>query len=82
MIALADLVYIIVGLLIGGLVLGLLYWLICYCEAQFPGFPMIFKIIKIVFVILVVLLLIGLLLNMAGVPVVRVGNAAPAPAFR
>jgi len=74
MIALADLVYIIVGLLIGGLVLGLLWWLIGYCEAQFPGFPLLFKVIRIVFVILVVLLLIGLLLNMAGVPVVRVNG--------
>lgn len=71
MIGLDDLVYIIVALLIGALVLGLLWWLITYCESQFPGFPVIFKVIKVVFVILVVLVLISLLLHMAGFPVIR-----------
>lgn len=75
MIGIEQIVYVIVALLIGGLVLGLLWWLVTYCEAQFPGFPMVFKVIKIVFVILVVLLLISLLLHVAGFPLVRFGPA-------
>ena len=75
MIDLQTLVYIVVGLLIGAVVLGLLYYLICYLEREFPGFPMVFKVIRIIFVVLVVLLLISLLLHMAGFPVVRFGAA-------
>jgi hypothetical protein len=76
-VALGGIVQIIVGLLIAALVLGLLWWLITYCEAQFPGFPLVFKVIRIVFVVLVVLVLIGLLLQMAGFPVVQM-NPRPA----
>ncbi len=71
MIGIGDLVYVIVGLLVGGLILALLWWLVTYCEAQFPGFPLLFKFIRIVFVILVVLLLISILLGMLGYPVIR-----------
>lgn len=71
MIGIADLVYVIVGLLIGGLVLGLLWWLIGYVESQGMGPPIMFKVIRVVFVILVVLVLISLLLGLAGFPVVR-----------
>lgn len=78
MIGIGDLVYVIVGLLVGGLILGLLWWLINYCEKEFPGFPMIFKVIRIVFVILVVLVLISLLLHLVGYPVVRFHEPAPA----
>lgn len=76
MIGLDTLVYAIVFLLIAALVLGLVYWLITFCEAQFPGFPIVFKVIKVIFVILVVLFCIGLLLHLAGFPVVRLGPPA------
>jgi hypothetical protein len=72
-IGLGSLVSIIVYLLIGALVLGLLWYLINYCESQFPGAPMVFKVIRIIFIILVVLLLINLLLTFAGNPLVRWG---------
>ncbi len=72
MIGLDTLVYAIVYLLIAALVLGLIYWLITYCEAQGLGPPIMFKVIRVVFVILVVLFAIGILLNLAGFPVVRV----------
>jgi peptidoglycan biosynthesis protein MviN/MurJ (putative lipid II flippase) len=71
MVGIDTIVYIIVALLIGGLILGLLWWLITYCEKQFPGFPLVFKVIKVVFVILVVLMLISLLMHLAGYPLVR-----------
>ena len=76
MIGLDSVVYIVVGLLVGALILGLLWYLINYCEQQFPGAPMIFKVIRIVFVVLVVLLLISILLQLVGVPLFRVGPAA------
>lgn len=58
-------------MLVGGLVLGLLWFLIGYVEAQGLGPPVMFKVIRIVFIILVVLLLISVLLGLAGHPVVR-----------
>ncbi len=75
MVGFDTIVYVIVGLLIGGLILGLLWWLIGYCEQQFPSFPLVFKVIRIVFVIMVVLMLISLLLHGMGFPLVRFGPA-------
>jgi uncharacterized membrane protein YedE/YeeE len=69
---LATLVQIVVAMLVGGLIIGLLWWLINYCEKEFPGSPMVFKIIRIVFIILIVLFLIGILLSLAGYPIVKV----------
>ena len=71
MIGIDTLVYVIVGLLVAALIGGLLWWLINYCEQQFPGMPLIFKIIRIVFVVFVVLMLISLLLQLLGFPLVR-----------
>ena len=69
---LSTIVYIVVGLIIAVIVLGLLWWLIGYAEKTFTGIPPIaFKVVRFVFVALVVLFLIGLLLNLLGVPVVR-----------
>jgi hypothetical protein len=76
MIGIDTIVYVIVGLLVGGLILALLWWLVNYCEQQFPGAPLLFKVIRIVFVILVVLLLISILLHLIGVPLIRFGPPA------
>jgi hypothetical protein len=74
MIGIETIVYYIVFLLVAGLILGLLWWLIGYCESVFPGMPLFFKAIRVVFVILVVLLCISLLLGLAGHPVIRFGD--------
>jgi hypothetical protein len=58
-------------MLVAALVLGLLWWLIGYCESQFPQVPFVFTVIRVVFVVLVVILLIAILLNLAGYPVIR-----------
>lgn len=71
MIALETLVGAVVFMLIGALVLGLLWWLIGYVEAQGLGPPVMFKVIRVVFVILVVLVLIGVLMQLAGRPLIR-----------
>lgn len=71
MIGIDTLVTVIVYLLIGGLILGLLWWLITYVEAQGIGPPILFKIIRVVFVILVVLVLISVLMSLIGHPLVR-----------
>ena len=72
MISLTGAVTFIVYLLVAGLVFGLLYWLICYCEHEFPGIPLFFKVARIVLVILAVLILVGLLISVvSGQPVFR-----------
>lgn len=71
MIAIGDIVWAVVYMLIGGLVLGLLWWLISYIERQGVGPPVVFKVIRVIFVILVVLLLISILLGLLGFPIVR-----------
>lgn len=69
MIGVPGIVGIILTLLVAAAILGLLWWLIRYLEAQGFGPPVMFKAIRIVFVVLVVLLLIGYLLNLTGVNV-------------
>ncbi len=71
MIGLDTIVYAVVFLLVGGLILGLCWWLITYIEAQGLGPPIMFKVIRIVFIVLVVLLLISILLSFLGHPIVR-----------
>ena len=66
MISLAGAVTFIVYLLIAGLVFGLLYYLICYCEKEFPGIPLFFKIARLALVFLAVLVLIALLISVVG----------------
>ena len=66
-ITLAGLVSLIVYLLIAGCVIGLLFYLI-----QVVPFPEPYKgWIRIVLTVLVVLFIIGVLLNLAGVPIVQ-----------
>jgi hypothetical protein len=66
MISISGAVSVIVYLLLAGLVFGLLYWLIVYCEGQFPGAPLFFKVARIVLVFLAVLVLIGVILSIIG----------------
>lgn len=64
----------IVGFVFGAIilvgVLGLLWWLIGYCEKKIP-MPMAWNIVRVIFVVLVVFLLIAVLLGLLGHPVVR-----------
>lgn len=62
----------IVFLLLGGAVLGLVWFLIGYAEQSFGGPPMFYKVIRFVFIFLVVLLLIGLLLHLMGASFINV----------
>ncbi len=71
MISLSGAVQIVVGLIIAGLVFGLLFWLIGFCESQFPSAAPFFKVARIILVIIAVLVLIGILLNFAGYQVFR-----------
>lgn len=66
MISLSGAVTFILYLLVCGLVFGLLYWLIVYCEREFPGFPLFFKLARIALVFVAVLVIIGLLIHVVG----------------
>lgn len=68
MISLSALVSLVVYLLVGAAILGLLWWLIGFCERSIGGPPLVYAVIRVVFVVLVVLLLISLLLHLAGAP--------------
>ena len=70
MISLREVVTIILFLLAAGAVFGLLFWLILYCEKEFPGIPLFFKVARIILVILAVLVLIGIILDFAGHPLI------------
>lgn len=71
MIGIDTLVYFVVGALVVALIIGLLYYLILFCEKEFPSFPLVFKVVRVAFVVLVILLLISFLLHLLGFPVVR-----------
>lgn len=75
MISLATVVSLVLYLLLAGAIFGLCIFLINYVAAQFPSEPMSLfaKVAKIILVVLAVLVLIGVLLNLAGYPVVRLG---------
>jgi Na+/melibiose symporter-like transporter len=70
-VSLAGIVSTILGLLIGAVVLGLLWFLIGYIEKQGWGPPLAFQVIRVIFVILVVVLLISLLMALIGHPLIR-----------
>lgn len=65
MVSLSGLVSIVLYLLIAAAVLGLLWFLVGFCEKSIGGPPMVYAVIRVIFVVLVVLLLIGLLLSFA-----------------
>ncbi len=63
MVSLSGIVLIVVYLLVAAGVLGLLWFLIGFCERNLGGPPQVYAVIRVIFVVLVVLLLIGLLLS-------------------
>jgi len=72
MISLQGIVTTVVYLLVAAAVLGLLWWLIGFCEQKMGGPAKVYDVIRVVFVILVVLGLIGLLLSLiSGQPLFR-----------
>lgn len=71
MISLSTLVYLVLFLLGAALILGLLHYLVSYCEAEIGGNPLIYKAARIALVVLAVLLLIGVILDFMGQPIVR-----------
>lgn len=71
MISLSGAVHFVILLIVAALVFGLLFWLLSYCESQFPSAGVFFRVGRIILVILAVLVLIGLLLDFAGYPVIR-----------
>lgn len=72
MISLEALVTIVIYLLIAAAVIGLLYFLIVYCERNLGGPPLLYAVIRVVFVVLIVLFCIGLLLSLlSGRPLFR-----------
>jgi hypothetical protein len=57
------------------LALGLLLWAVFYVLGQFPNIdPNIARLIRIVAVVIVVLIIVGILLQLAGYPIVDVGG--------
>jgi hypothetical protein len=70
-ISIETVVAFVIAIIVAGLVFGLLYWLLVFCESQFPSAVPFFKFGRIILVILAVLVLIGIILNLAGHPVVR-----------
>jgi hypothetical protein len=70
-VSLEGIVTFIVYLLIAVVVLGLLWWLIGYVEAQGWGPPQAFKVIRVIFVVLIVLLCIAILMSLIGHPLIE-----------
>lgn len=72
MVSLEGIVRVIIYLLVAAAVLGLLWWLIGFCQERIGGPPKVYDVIRVVFVILVILGLIGLLLSLvSGQPLFR-----------
>jgi Trk-type K+ transport system membrane component len=66
MISITAAVTVILYLIVGGLIFGLLYYAIYYCEKEFPGGGIFWKFARIVLVLLAVFVIIGILLSMFG----------------
>lgn len=66
MISIQSVIHVVVTLIILGVVFGLLYWLIDYCQAQFPSAAPFAGVAKIILAILAVLVVIGILLSLTG----------------
>ncbi len=62
MISLQGIVHVVIYLLVAAAILGLLWFLIGFCEKNLGGPPMVYNVLRVVFVILVVLILIAILL--------------------
>ncbi len=70
MIGIDTLVWFVFVTIIAVVVVGILWWLIVYCEQNFPA-PMLWKVVRVVFVILCAFFAISILLALMGHPVVR-----------
>lgn len=70
MISITTVVYAFLFLLGCAAVFGLLWWLVTYCEKEFPNVPLFFKAARIFLVLGAVLVLIGLILDMMGHPII------------
>lgn len=64
MFSLAGLVMIVVYMLVAAAVVGVLWWVIGYVEAQGFGPPLVFKVIRIVFVLAVAIALCFFLISL------------------
>lgn len=70
MISIEGAVMVIIYLIVGGLIFGLLWWLIDYCAIPEP----FNKIARVVLAVLAVLVVIGILLSFIGHPIIRAGE--------
>jgi hypothetical protein len=78
MISIETVVYVFFFLLGCGAIFALLYYLVTYCEREFPGAPsLVWKALRILLVIGAVLVLIGIILHLMGHPLVTFGPARP-----
>ena len=71
MIGIEEVVYVTLFLLGCAAIFGLLWYLVIYCEGQFPGVPMFFKVARIFLVVAAIFVLIGLILDLMGHPIIR-----------
>lgn len=71
MISLEDVVWAVLYLLGAGLIFGLLFWLISYCEKEAsPSATVFFKFARIFLVVAAVFVLIGMILAFMGHPLI------------
>lgn len=72
MISISAAINVIIFVLIGGVIFGLLLWLVDYLERKVPFFSPYAWVARVVLVVVAVLVLIGILLSLAtGTPVFR-----------
>jgi uncharacterized membrane protein len=69
-ISLEMVVKVVIYLIVAGAIFGLLYWLIGYCEREFPMVQPFAKVARILLMIFAVLIVIALLLSFIGHPIV------------
>lgn len=67
MISIESAVMVIIYLIIGGLIFGLLWWLIEYCAIPEP----FNKVVRVILAVLAILVVIGILLSFIGHPIFR-----------
>ncbi len=70
MISIESVIMVILFLLGAGAIFGLLFYVVSYCEKEFPSGGIIFKFARIFLVIAAVFVLIGVILDFMGHPIV------------
>ena len=53
------------------LVIAILWWLLNYCETQFPA-PLAWKVIRVIFVVICAFIAIAVLLGLLGHPIIKI----------